>query len=76
MTKTIINNNNVIAFGRVKNGEFFTDSENHFCYKVSDCQILDFTLNEFFDTNETGDCYYDDDDFVTVHKTIAINIIM
>lgn len=46
MTKTIINNN-MTTFGEVENGTFFTDSENHFCYKVSENQILDFTLNEF-----------------------------
>lgn len=63
MTKTIINNN-MTTFGEV----FFTDSENHFCYKVAENQILDFTLNEFFGGS-------DDDDFVTVHKTVVIDVI-
>ena len=41
MTKTIINNN-MITFGEIESGTFFTDFENHFCYKVSENQILDF----------------------------------
>ena len=73
MTKTIINNN-MITFGEVESGTFFTDSENHFCYKVAKNQILDFTLNEFFDSSD-DDCFYNDYDFVNVHKTVVINAI-
>ena len=74
MTKTIINNN-MITFGEVESGTFFTDSENHFCYKVSENQILDFTLNEFFDSSDNDDCFYNADDTVIVHKKIVINAI-
>ncbi len=74
MTKTIINNN-MTTFGEVENGTFFTDSENHFCYKVSENQILDFTLNEFFGSSDDDGCFYNYDDFVTVHKTVVIDVI-
>ena len=75
MTKIIINNN-MTTFEEVENGTFFTDFENHFCYKVSENQILDFSLNEFLDSSDDDDnCFYNDDDFVTAHKTVAINVI-
>lgn len=74
MTKTIINNN-MTTFEEVENGTFFTDFENHFCYKVSENQILDFTLNEFFDSSDNDDCFYNYDDFVTAHKTVVIDVI-
>lgn len=74
MTKTIINNN-MTTFGEVENGTFFTDSENHFCYKVTENQILDFTLNEFLDSSDDDGCFYNYDDFVTVHKTVVINVM-
>ena len=36
------------TFGQINNNTFFSDFENHFGYKISDTQILDLSLNEFF----------------------------
>ena len=77
MTETKIISTNFKPFKEVEKGEFFTDSENHFCYCIDKGIFVDFTVNELFDFNKYEEyVFYDNGkEKVYVHKNVEIKAI-